>query len=140
MEKDLTYFEGLIARYFSGEASPEEVAELSAWVALSAGNESIFKASQHAWTALETYRIEESVDVEEEFQKMYDVRCTMYDLKTTNHESRITNQAPRITNQAPFSLWLMPSGYPTDLAAENAKIAKRSEFWSDVDRARAQWK
>ena len=44
----------------------------------------------------------------------------------TNHESRITNQAPRITNQAPFSLWLMPSGYPTDLAAENAKIAKRT--------------
>ena len=73
MEKDRTYFEGLIARYFSGEASPEEVAELSAWVALSAGNESIFKASQLAWTALETYRIEESVDVEEEFQKMYDL-------------------------------------------------------------------
>jgi len=98
MEKDRTYFEGLIARYFSGEASPEEVAELSAWVALSAGNESIFKASQHAWTALETYRIEESVDVEEEFQKMYDVRCTMYDLKTTNHESRITNHESRLTN------------------------------------------
>ena len=61
-----------------------------------------------------------------------------------NHASRITHHASLGRHGCDFlcvlSLWLMPSGYPTDLAAEKAKIAKRSEFWSDVDRARAQWK
>ena len=86
MEKDLTYFEGLIARYFSGEASPAEVSELSAWVAESAGNESIFKASQQAWTAFEANRVEESVDVEKELQRNYELRVTSYELKNTNPE------------------------------------------------------
>ena len=93
MEKDLTYFEGLIARYFSGEASQDEVSELSAWVAESAENESIFKASQQAWTAMETIRIEESVDVEKVLEENIEYRIlnVEYRMNSTNlhPESRI---------------------------------------------------
>ena len=76
MEKDFTYFENLTAKYFSGEASSDEVSELSAWVAESAGNESIFKASQQAWTALEANRIEESVDLEKALEENIEYRIS----------------------------------------------------------------
>jgi len=130
MEKDLTYFEGLIARYFSGEASQDEVSELSAWVAESAENESIFKASQQAWTAMETIRIEESVDVEKVLEENIEYRIlnVEYRMNSTNlhPESRILHPASRILH--PASRILHPASFLLRAAAVIILLAIPSFF------------
>jgi len=89
MEKDLTYFEGLIAKYFSGEATSSEIAELSSWVALDPVNEKIFSESREAWMAVEEVRVTESADVDLEWKKI-DVQCTMYNVQMTSDKLRVT--------------------------------------------------
>lgn len=64
MEKDRTYFEELIAKYFSEEATPAEISELSAWVSEDAENEAIFLESRYAWIAFEEVRVAGSTDVD----------------------------------------------------------------------------
>jgi len=68
MEKDLTYFEELTARYFSGESTSDEINELSAWVGESPEHKTIFRESQYAWMALEEARVVEAVDLDEEWR------------------------------------------------------------------------
>jgi len=68
MEKDRTYFEGLIARYFSKEATPAEIGELSSWVTESPENEAVFSESRYAWMAFEEVRITGLADVDEAWE------------------------------------------------------------------------
>jgi transmembrane sensor len=69
MKKNLEYFEGLIAAYFSGELDPAGISELSGWVGADPANEAIFRASGQAWTAVESVRIAESLNVDSEWNK-----------------------------------------------------------------------
>ena len=72
MEKDRTYFEGLIAKYFSKEATPAEISELSSWVNENPENEAVFSESRYAWMAVEEVRITESADVDEAWEVFKD--------------------------------------------------------------------
>lgn len=68
MEKDRTYFEELVARYFSKEATPAEISELSSWVSENPENEAVFADSRYAWMAVEEVRITESANVDEAWE------------------------------------------------------------------------
>ncbi len=72
MEQDPTYFEELIVKYFSGEATPDEVSALSSWVEADPENEKCFRESQYSWMASEEIRVAEAANIDlewEEFQK-----------------------------------------------------------------------
>ncbi|MCX6284241.1 MAG: FecR domain-containing protein [Bacteroidetes bacterium] len=72
MEQDPTYFEELIARYFSGEAMPAEITELTAWVEEDPEHKTVFMESQYAWMSSEQIRVAEAANIDlewEEFQK-----------------------------------------------------------------------
>lgn len=49
MDKNETYYSNIITRYFAGEATPEEVSELSAWVSSTPENRQVFEESGNAW-------------------------------------------------------------------------------------------
>jgi len=68
MEKDRTYFEDLIARYFCKEATPAEIRELSSWVNENPENEAVFSESRYAWMAVEEVRVVEAVNVDTEWE------------------------------------------------------------------------
>jgi transmembrane sensor len=72
MEKDRTYFEELIARYLSKEATPAEISELSSWVNEDPENEAVFTESRYTWMAIEEVRITESADVDEAWETFKD--------------------------------------------------------------------
>lgn len=60
----------LIARYFAGEARPEEIQELSQWVMADAVNKALFEEYQKTWQAVEDQKLEESININSEWTMM----------------------------------------------------------------------
>jgi transmembrane sensor len=58
MEKDPSYYDDLIAKYFAGEHAGEELSALSAWLKSSEDNQKVFSESKKAWEAVEKSKIE----------------------------------------------------------------------------------
>ncbi len=63
MEKNETYCNDLITRYFSGEAAPEEIALLGDWVMADPLNQRLFEDYRKTWEAIERDRIGKYTDV-----------------------------------------------------------------------------
>ncbi len=70
MEPTSTYYIDLIARYFYGEATPDEIHELEAWVKVDPANAAIFSEFQKTWKAVEDTRIAASVNLDDEWNKL----------------------------------------------------------------------
>jgi ferric-dicitrate binding protein FerR (iron transport regulator) len=70
MKPTSTYHTDLIARYFFGEATPEEVKDLEAWVKSDPANASVFSESGKTWRAFEQAKIRTSVNPEEEWTRL----------------------------------------------------------------------
>lgn len=68
MEEKTTYYEGLIAAYFSGEAVPEEIMQLSAWLTESQANLDSFETIRKAWLLTGKDALSSSVDLEAEWK------------------------------------------------------------------------
>lgn len=49
MEKNTTYYTGLMVKYFSGEASPEEILHLSDWLSAAQENLELFDEFRQTW-------------------------------------------------------------------------------------------
>jgi transmembrane sensor len=67
MDKTGTYYETLIAAYLSGEASTEERAELSAWIAADEENFRVFTEYRKSWSLFEASNIEKNMDMDAEW-------------------------------------------------------------------------
>ena len=102
MEKDPVYFEELIAKYFSGEATPAEITELSGWVALEPGNGEIFSASQKAWMGLEAMKVDETVEVSLALEAL-NKKITSDELLVTDNRSEKREARSEITNNSLFT-------------------------------------
>ncbi len=70
MENNQTYYTDLIAKYFSGEASTEEMLLLSVWLKSDINNKKTFEEYQKTWFALEKNKIEAKLDIEDEWFKI----------------------------------------------------------------------
>jgi transmembrane sensor len=70
MEEQLTYYIDLISRYFSGEASPGEIQQLSTWVKENDDNRKIFDDYRKAWELHEIAVIENSTDLDAEWSSL----------------------------------------------------------------------
>lgn len=68
MEKSETYFTELVAGYFSGEATAEDIELLSGWVASDPEKQRQFEEYRRTWTLMEEERIGSRVDVESEWK------------------------------------------------------------------------
>jgi len=64
MNKSETYYPDLMARYLSGEATPEEVRELSIWVNSDPANAQVFKETRKGWLAMAALQVEEQTDLD----------------------------------------------------------------------------
>lgn len=69
MDKTATYYETLIARYLSVEATPSEVEELNAWLKADEANQKLFKEYRKSWMLSESLRVDEKIDVESEWNE-----------------------------------------------------------------------
>jgi transmembrane sensor len=69
MKNDPTYYVDLITRYFSGEATSEEMVVLSEWIKSSPENQKHFEEYQKTFIALDESRINAEIDVDEEWEK-----------------------------------------------------------------------
>lgn len=67
MDEKTTYYNGLIAAYFSGEASPEEIELLSAWLTEDQANLKIFEAFHKAWMITGKDAIASGIDLDTEW-------------------------------------------------------------------------
>ncbi|MBU2651693.1 MAG: FecR domain-containing protein [Bacteroidetes bacterium] len=67
MKQNDTYYTDLITRYFSGEAGPDEIRELSAWVQSSVENRRVFEEFRKTWELAVWQPDAESVDIEREW-------------------------------------------------------------------------
>lgn len=70
MTEESTYYENLIARYFSGEAGEKEIAELSSWLRKSEKNRDVFIQFRNAWYALGEDLVMESIDIDQEWVEL----------------------------------------------------------------------
>ncbi len=67
MEKNDTYFTELLARYFSGEATPEDIQLLSGWVQSDPARQQQFEEYRRTWDLLQEERVNAQVDVDAEW-------------------------------------------------------------------------
>lgn len=70
MDENATYHEILIARYLSGEATPDELSELSAWLMDDAGNQRFFRGIRDSWALQQAMVVEDTVDPDREWEAL----------------------------------------------------------------------
>ena len=70
METNSTYYIDLITRYFCGEANPDEIHDLETWVKAKRENLELFNEYRKTWSAIENSRIEASIDLDYEWNKL----------------------------------------------------------------------
>jgi len=71
MNKDFensTMFD-LLNRYFAGEASPDDMAKLEAWLSEASENWEVFRKYKSLWNNLEKYRIATQIDIDYEWDR-----------------------------------------------------------------------
>lgn len=66
MNEQPSYYNDLITRYFSGEATPEEIKELSAWVLSNPENRKLFDEVRKAWELTIQSSINRNTDLDAE--------------------------------------------------------------------------
>lgn len=67
MDTKDTYYTDLMVKYFSGEASPENLVELENWVRETPANQESFQSFSKIWKAVENSGISQSIDVDREW-------------------------------------------------------------------------
>jgi ferric-dicitrate binding protein FerR (iron transport regulator) len=67
MEKDSTYYIGLITKYLSGEASEKEIRSLHKWLKADAAHQTEFDAHRKAWIAIERSNFDKDVNIDSEW-------------------------------------------------------------------------
>ena len=67
METHSTYYTDLIAKYLNGEASPEEIGEIEAWVGEDQANAAIFSDCHKTWKAVVNETTASSTDINYEW-------------------------------------------------------------------------
>jgi len=70
MDEPMTYYIDLITRYFSGEASPEEVMSLSDWINENGENRKLFEDYGKAWNLTEQTVISQKIDLDAEWSAL----------------------------------------------------------------------
>ena len=70
MSTNETYDPKLMTRYFSGEATPEEMRELSKWIKSDPANASVFDEYRKSWLAITALQVEEQMDVDQEWDEL----------------------------------------------------------------------
>ncbi|MDT8394364.1 MAG: FecR domain-containing protein [Bacteroidales bacterium] len=68
MDKLPTYEETLIVRYLSGEAAAEDISLLKAWLEEDEKHRAIFREYRNSWALGEAARLEQSIDIEKEWE------------------------------------------------------------------------
>ena len=68
MKEPTTYYEGLITNYLSGEASPDEVAELSGWITEDEANLAIFESFYQTWLLTGKEVMGATLDIDREWK------------------------------------------------------------------------
>jgi len=67
MKEKTAYYESLMAAYFSGEATPEEIRQLSAWIAEERVNLELFEASHKVWLLAGKDATDSAIDLDAEW-------------------------------------------------------------------------
>ncbi len=70
MREETTYYESLMAAYFSGEASPEEIRQLSAWLTGNQENLDSFESFRKTWLLTDRDAISEGIHIDSEWQDL----------------------------------------------------------------------
>lgn len=70
MNANETYYPDLIIRYLSGEASPEEIRELSDWIQSDPLNASLFDEYRKTWLGLVAGQVAQQTDLDKEWEKL----------------------------------------------------------------------
>ncbi|PKP03177.1 MAG: hypothetical protein CVU11_09455 [Bacteroidetes bacterium HGW-Bacteroidetes-6] len=68
MNAENTYYELLMSRYFTGEASGDEISELSAWLEENPEHKEIFSEQKKIYDAVNEEMIEQQVDLDAEWE------------------------------------------------------------------------
>jgi len=105
METNSTYYIDLIIRYLFGEATPEQILELEAWIIKDPANGDLFSEYQKTWKTLENDRIKASVDIDHEWKKL----VSKLEIETEDHQ-KATPRIQSIRNvignqQSAFVYW-----------------------------------
>jgi ferric-dicitrate binding protein FerR (iron transport regulator) len=69
MEEPTTYYNDLISRYFAGEASEQEITDLSLWLQADEAHVELFEGFRKSWLAVERASLERNMDVDAEWEK-----------------------------------------------------------------------
>ena len=70
MSTNETYDLKLITRYFSGEATPEEIRELSKWIKSDPANAVAFTEYRKSWLAVTAIQVDEQMDIDQEWDEL----------------------------------------------------------------------
>ena len=92
-----TYYPDLITRYLSGEASPEEISALSAWIQSDPEHASLFNEFRKTWLGVAASQVEQQIDLEKEWEAMA-LKLTGFGTENPRHRTPPTNNYQPTTN------------------------------------------
>ena len=111
MNSNETYYPDLITRYLSGEASSEEISELSGWIQSNPEHASIFDEFRKTWQGVLAYQVEQQVDLEKEWKEITPKLSGMHQEKTPNIRP-VPVRKPESTSRFKLKLTRKPKPIP----------------------------
>jgi len=102
METNETNNPDLITRYFTGEATSEEVSALTAWVAADPSNAAVFEETRKSWLAVMAHEIDSQIDPDREWNEIALKLQPQKHVKIPPKPSGLTAESPviRMTPQS----------------------------------------
>ncbi len=98
METNQTYYQDLMSRYFSGEATSDEIQLLSAWVVSSNEHKELFEKTSKIWQLVENQRIENTISIDAEWESLSAKMLETPKLEVLTHNTPRTSQRFNIYN------------------------------------------
>lgn len=117
MNDNSTYYTDLIARYFSGEISEDELRLLSEWLKASDENKETFRKYQQTWHLIEKQNINQSVNLDLEWKAMQDkINAAHSDHNSggkvvTMRPNKFTTTFQKVWKAAAVTVILLVSGF-----------------------------
>jgi len=107
MGENNTYYEDLISRYLGGEASPEDISRLEAWLEADPANKAIFREMRRAWSIDSALRVDQLLDTDVEWAGMAERIGISEEPKSRQMSTQTRRSFLRIA--AVFLLLIIPS-------------------------------
>lgn len=139
MNTNESYYPDLITRYLSGEASPEEISELSAWIRSEPVNASVFDEYRRTWLGIVAGQVDQQVELDNEWEQLVSKASGLRHPLSSIQSPLSSIQSPVSSHQSPVASHQSPATSRQSLVTSSPSFGIRDPETVRMESSRPSW-